>query len=239
MRRIARPIRWLPVVVALAGFGCGKIDLPVIFGLVGDSNAMSVTVPALGGATIGPSPLTGGAEATVEVNLDPFKLFSPQGLVASIQVNSVLIAAASVNFLGLDTGSICVFDDPNNPGGGLAFLRPLQQQADFTLTMYTLVNSPLLSSLLGPPPTGLPFPAEIDKTVPLTLNDLFSLLGGKGAGIQISDSVSYTLTADDVGSILGGLLVGSTIEADVTLGTVQSFPTSDDITACESFLAGP
>jgi hypothetical protein len=228
MRRIARPIRWLSVVVAIAGFGCGKISLPVTFALVGN-NSISLEIPNLG--TFGSDQLVGGAATTVQVNLDPFKLFSPQGLAASIVVNKVAMAAAPIDIYTLSTGTVCIYNDPNNPSGGFAFLRPLQQQADFTLTLNTLIQ-PTDPTLLTLFPDPLPFTAAIDQTVPLTLNDLFALLGGKGAGIQLHQVLSATLPPDL------GILANAVVTADVTLATVQTFPTDPLLDECQAFLSG-
>src|SRR5690606_30348480 len=154
--------------------GCGQIEIPVHFSLVGD-NTISLEVPAFPPPdNVFGSILVGGAEATVIVDLNPFELFSPQGLVAAIVVDRVSIAGTSIDIFGLQPGTVCIYDDVDDPGGGFAFMRPLKEAADFTLTLNTLiaVTDPFIRSLF---PDPLPFSAAIDETVPLTLADLLGL----------------------------------------------------------------
>jgi hypothetical protein len=223
--RPARPfhaVRKLPVHLLLALFaatsiGCGQIELPVTFALVGD-NAISLEIPAFPPPNVFGSRLVGGAEATVIIDLNPFELITPHGLMAAIQVDRVLMAAEPIDIFTLSTGIVCVYDDVASPGGGFALLRPLRKQADFHLTLNTLISptDPLLLSLF---PDPLPFEAAIDETIPLTLADLFGLLLGRGAGRP--------------------LLGGSIVTADVTLATVNAVPSDPLLTHCEDFLATP
>lgn len=232
MRYSARPTPLLIALFAATSVGCGKIELPVTFSLVGD-NSISLEIPAFPPPdNVFGSSLVGGADATVVIDLNPFELLSPRGIVAVILVDRVSMAAEPIDILGLDTGIVCVSDDLANPGGGFAFLRPLSGQADFTLTLNTLISptAPLLLSLF---PDPLPFQAAIDQTIPITLADLFGLLAGGGSGLELSQQLQATLPPDI--PILGG----SIITADVTLATTDTFPVSPLLDSCDDFLAGP
>lgn len=231
MSRRARPQLLLAALVAATSIGCGQIEIPVHFSLVGD-NTISLEVPAFPPPdNVFGSILVGGAEATVIVDLNPFELFSPQGLVAAIVVDRVSIAGTSIDIFGLQTGTICIYDDVDDPGGGFAFMRPLKEEADFTLTLNTLiaVTDPFIRSLF---PDPLPFSAAIDETVPLTLADLLGLFVGGGAGLELSQELQSTLPADI--PILGG----SIVTANLTLATTETFPEDPMLDECEAFLAG-
>jgi hypothetical protein len=215
---------------AATSIGCGEIELPITFALVGD-NDISLTVPAFPPPNEFGSSLSGGAEATVIIDLNPFELITPNGLMAAITVDRVLMAADPINIYSVNTGVVCVYDDAQTPGGGFALLRPLRQEADFHITLNTLISitDPVLLALF---PEPLPFEAAIDETLPLTLADLFGLLAGGGAGLELSQTLQTTLPPDIP------LLGGGEITANVTLATVDEFPTNANLTFCEDFLAG-
>jgi hypothetical protein len=232
MRRSTRPTQLLVALFAATSIGCGEIELPITFALVGD-NTISLEIPAFPPPNnVFGSSLVGGAEATVVVDLNPFELLTPNGIVAAISVDRVLMGADAIDLLGLSTGTVCIYDDPGAPGGGFALLRPLRKQADFHLTLNTLI-SPTSPLLLGLFPEPLPFAAAIDETIPLTLADLVGLLVGGGGGLELSQELQATLP-DDI-----PLLAGSIITADVTLATVDAFPVDPLLDECEDFLAGP
>jgi hypothetical protein len=220
---------------AATGIGCGEIELPINLALVGDNTFSLEIVGFPPPNNVFTSTLVGGAEATVVVDLNPFELFTPQGLAAAILVDRVLIAGTDIDIFGLHTGTVCVFDDVDNPGGGFAFLRPIHGNADFTLTLNTLI-SPTDPFILGLFPEPLEFSAAIDETVPLTLADLLGLLlggGGSGGGLELSQELTATIPPSVP------LLANSIITADVTLATTETFPVDPLLDDCEAFLAGP
>lgn len=232
MRSSMHPTQLLVALFAATSIGCGEIELPVTFALVGE-NTMSLQVAAFPPPNnVFQSDLVGGAEATVRIDLNPFELFTPNGIMAAISVDRVRMAAEAINLFGFSTGTVCIYDDPASPGGGFALMRPLRQQADFHLTLNTLI-SPTSPVLIGLYPDPLPFAAAIDETIPLTLADMIGLLVGGGAGLELSQQLQATVP-DDV-----PLLAGSVITTDVTLATVDAFPVDPLLDECEDFLAGP
>jgi hypothetical protein len=230
MHRPARPSAWLLAASFTMNVGCGQIDLPVIFALQGEENTITIEVP-----TFPPqfrffsTDLVGGANATVTIDLNPFELFTPNGLAALISIDQIHMAGTDIDILGVHTGTLCIFDDIENPGGGIAYIRPLHQEADFNLSFNTLISGPDLVTLFGPDP--LPFQAEIATTVPVTLTQLIGLLVGGGAGgLELSQSIETTLP-DDIPFLGGG-----TLTADLTLATVETFPTDEKLDECADFL---
>lgn len=224
------------LMLTLPAFGCGRITIPVTFALVGD-NTITMEIPVFPpGQNVFGTTLVGGAEATVDIDLNLANLtsllLSPEGLMAAITIDRVNIAGGDIDIFGLHTGTICTYEDPDLDSGGFANMRPVQNEADFHLTMNTLigVTDPMLLSLF---PDPLPFPAQIDEeNVPVTLVDMLNLLAGKGADIEVHQVIVATLPEDL--AILGGSL----ITADVTLKTVEEFPVDPMLTFCEEFLAG-
>jgi hypothetical protein len=225
------------LLLALPAFGCGRIEIPVTFGLVGD-NTITMEVPFFPpGQNVFGTTLVGGADATVDIDLSLTNLLnlllSPDGLAAAVTIDRINIAGGNIDLFGLHTGTICTYADPDVASGGLAFLRTVQNEADFHITMNTLiaVTDPFLLDLF---PDPLPFPAQIDQEhVPVTLVDMLNLLAGKGADIEVHQVIEAQLPEDL--AILGG----SIITADVTLKTVEDFPVDPSLDFCEAFLAGP
>jgi len=229
MTGTARPSLLLLSGLFTMNVGCGQIDLPVTFALQGE-NTITLDTPFFGTLS---STLIGGAEATVTIDLNPFVLFKPQGLAALISLDRVLMAGTEIHIGTLNTGIVCVYDDPDNPGGGIAYLRPLHQEGDFNLSFNTLISptSPQLQALF---PDPLPFQAEISTTVPVTLAQLLGLLtGGGDGGLELSQEIQAVLPEEIP------LLGGSIVTADLTLATVETFPTDPMLDHCEDFLAGP
>jgi hypothetical protein len=101
-----------------------------------------------------------------------------------------------------------------------------------TLNSLITVTSPILAGFL---PDGLPFPAEIDATIPITLSDVFDLflglIGGSGGsggltGLELTQELTTTLP-DDV-----PLLGGSDISATLTLVSVDAIPADPLLADC-------
>lgn len=230
MRPGIRRLQWASL-LTLTGLGCGQIEIPVTLGLVGE-NTISMEIPFFPpGRNVFGTTVVGGAETRIQVDLtDPAALFSPEGLVANVIVDRVLIAGGDIDLFGLHTGTLCTYDDPSVASGGLAFVRPIRQEGQFHITMNTLI-SPTSPQILALFPDPLPFAAEIDDTTRVTLVDMVNLALGRPADIEISQVIEAVLP-DDI-----PLLAGSIITADVTLKTVETFPSDPLLDECEAFLA--
>lgn len=228
----ARPLALLASILFTINAGCGQIQMPVSFALQGD-NTITLEVPFFPpGQNVFESSLVGGADATITIDLNPFELLTSNGLAALISLDLVRIAGTEINLFGLKTGTLCVYDDVDNPGGGIAYLRPLRSEADFQIAFNTLISvtSPQLLALF---PTPLPFQATIDTTTTVTLADLMGLLlGTSGSGLELSQEISTYLPEDIP------FFANSLVTANLTLATADGIPSDPLLDECEDFLAG-
>jgi hypothetical protein len=228
-----RPLLLLASALFTVNAGCGQIQLPISLALEGD-NTITLEVPFFPpGQNVFESSLVGGADATITVELDPFKLLTRDGLAALISLDLVRIAGTEINLFGLRTGTLCVYDDPDNPGGGIAYLRPLRSEADFEIAFNTLI-SPTSPQLIALFPDPLPFQATIDTTTTVTLADLIGLLFGTGgSGLELSQEIQTTLPEDIP------FFANSLVTANLTLASADAIPSDPLLDECEAFLAGP
>lgn len=206
---------------------CGQIEVPVNLNLdPAGPNALELEEPS---GEVRTSQLVGGVAATIILDTD--KLLTWRGVFATLQVDEVRIAGSSFPVLGaIPSGTICLTQDPELGSGGFAFLRPLfKKEADIQLTLATLafVTNPDLAALAPP----LPFGADIDTQVPLSLSDLLDLASGEGGGLSITESFSDTLPPDVP------LLGGSNIMATVTLANSDQPATDPLLDECDDFFA--
>ena len=220
--------------VAGVSIGCGQIEVPLNLA-IDPSSTIALDMPLF------PAPfdhaettLVGGVETTAVVDLDPWNLISPDGIAAAIRIDDLLIAGEPILIAGgaFNTGTICTLLDPNSPSAGIALIQPFRHQMDVQMTLNTVVSvtDPVLHSLL---PGGLPFPANIDATIPITLSDLFDLFlgllfGGNGGltGLELTQELSSTIP-DSV-----PLLAGSQITAKLTLVSVDAIPADPLLADC-------
>jgi hypothetical protein len=231
--RIARfvQIGLLATLLGSGSVGCGDIDIPIDLGLVGDN---TITITAEGAPPLQTS-LVGGVETTISVDIGLFSLLNPNGIMAGIAVDDLLFAGDNIPILGgiLNTGTLCVEQNLDNPGGGSAHLRIFQGEADFLMALNTLIrptdpNFVILLDSLGLA-DGFPFDTVVDvQDVPLSFGDLFGLLlgGGGSGGLELSQDISTTLPADIP------FFGGATVDASLTLATVDEIPMDPLLADC-------
>jgi len=150
-------------------------------------------------------------------------------------VDDLLFAGTNIPILGglLNTGTVCVEQNLDNPGGGTAHMRIFQGSADFLVALNTLIRGTdpgfvaLLDSLgFG---TGFPFDTVVDvQDVPLSFGDLFGLLlgGGGSGGLELSQDISTTLPPEIP------FFGGATVDASLTLATVDQIPADPLLADC-------
>lgn len=231
--RIARfvQIGLLATLLGSGSVGCGSIEIPLDLALVGD-NTISIEVPS---APPLETTLVGGVETTISASLGLFTLLNPNGIAAAISVDDLLFAGDSIPILGpsLGTGTLCVEQNSESPGGGTAHMRVFQGEADFMMALNTLIRGTdptfvaLMESLgLG---GGFPFDTVVDvQDVPLSFGDLFGLLlgGGGSGGLELSQDITTTLPPEIP------FLGGATVSASLTLATVDAIPVDPLMADC-------
>jgi len=221
----------LATLLGSGSVGCGDIDIPIDLGLVGD-NSITITAPSSPPLS---TSLVGGVETTISVDIGLFSLLNPNGIMAGIAVDDLLFAGTNIPILGglLNTGTVCVEQNLDNPGGGTAHMRIFQGSADFLMALNTLIRGTdpgfvaLLDSLgFG---TGFPFDTVVDvQDVPLSFGDLFGLLlgGGGSGGLELSQDISTTLPPEIP------FFGGATVDASLTLATVDQIPADPLLADC-------
>ena len=151
-------------------------------------------------------------------------------------ITTCLPSGAVLQPCGLfDTGTVCIYINPADPGGGMALVKLFKGEVDFDLALNTLieVTDEAVVAALGLEP--LEFGALIEETIAISLGDLLALFlgGGGGGGFEISQTISDTL--DPTIPIFGG----AAIEATLTLATLDALPSTANTQFCDAILAGP
>jgi hypothetical protein len=217
----------LLAVTSWFGVACSQVEIPLNLAVAPGSLIEITEIPGLPpdlnhASTI----LVGGVETRAVIDLDPWKLFSKNGIVGAIEVDDLLLAGEEIVFLGIiPTGTICIEPGASPPGAGAVVLQLLRHQAVFHLDLFTQirVTDPTTAGLFGGVP--LPFDATVDATIPLTLADLLGLLGG-GGGLTISQELVSVL--DPSLPLIGG----ATVTADLTLESVDEIPADPLLVDC-------
>ena len=215
----------LAMMLAGGSVGCGSINLPIDLALVGD-NDISITLPTAPNQPLSTT-LNGGVETTIGVDIGLFSLLNPNGIQAVIAVDDLLIVGDNIPVLGgaINTGTLCIEQNAENPGGGVAALRLLQGEADFQLALNTIIRPTDEGLLLILEASGadpfFAFDAEIETTEELAFADLFGLLlggGGGGGGLELNQELTTTLPPDTP------LFGGAEVVANLTLASVDAIP---------------
>ncbi|HVP31162.1 MAG TPA: hypothetical protein VMW35_18585 [Myxococcota bacterium] len=207
MQAVRRSIRLASfVAVAILGTACGKITIPANLNF-DSSGTNEIAIQALGQTLA--LPLVGGISANVTV--DTNKIFSPSGLLVTIAASDVRIAGPSQTFLGLETGTLCVRNNANDPTVASALVKlgkPIT--ADFHFGVEA--TSTLIASLV---PGGLltlsqdvdnaPLNIDFGKILKLQIDGAITsnvvLMGQLPANVPILGGAPYTLTASLASSL--------------------------------------
>jgi hypothetical protein len=220
----------LATLLGSGSIGCGSVDIPVDLALVGDN---TISIEAEGSPPLATT-LVGGVETTISADLGLFSLLNPNGIMAGITVDDLLFAGENIPILEdiLNTGTLCIEQNPDNPGGGSAHMRLLQGQADFLMALNTLIRGTdpgfvALLDALGYG-AGFPFDTVVEAyDVPFSLVDMLGLLSGTSSGgLEINQDISTTLPADIP------FFGGATVNASLTLATVDAIPVVPPMADC-------
>ncbi len=208
---------------------CGKINLPTLLVLDPSAdNKLTIQLPAsFGGGSVS-SKLVGNVKTTVTI--DTNKLISPQGVPATVTVNSFATAGSSINLGSIPSGTLCTYIPAGQSAGGVAYLRPLIfKDATFSLTIPTETKSvdPIVQNLIPP----IPLLLKIDAKTTIDLLGLITLMF-QGTGLNLHQVVNMTIPADIP------LLGGSTVTLDAVLASTKTAVTDPMLDACAAVLAG-
>lgn len=230
--RIARFVQLglLATLLGSGSVGCGDIEIPLDLALVGDN---TISIEQAGSPPLSTT-LVGGVETTIVADIGILSLLNPNGIAAAISVDDLLIAGENIPVLGgiINTGTLCIEQNLDNPGGGMAHLRIFQGEADFMLALNTIIRGTdpgfvALLDTLGI--SGLPFDTVVDvQDVPLSFGDLIGLAfgGGGGGGLELTQEISTTLPADIP------FFGGADVTALLTLATVDEIPADPLLADC-------
>ncbi len=227
-RKIGSLLAVLLVSAALLS-ACGKINLPTLLVLdPAASNTMSITLPtSLGSGTV-VSNLVGNVETTV--TLDTSKLIAPQGIAATVTVNSFATAGSAIMLGSISSGTLCTSIATGATAGGVAYLRPLIfKDATFELTIPTDTTSAsaIVNKLIPP----IPLTLNLDAKVSLDLMGLINL-ALEGTGLNMHQVLNLTIPSTIP------LLGGSAVVLDTTLKSTKTAVTDPMLDACAAALAG-
>lgn len=230
MRRSARPTHLLAAAAAVIGLGsgCGNITLPVNLALEQPSE-LNLTL----GDTVATTTLVGGVATTIEADLGLLKLLGAlvgQAIPADIAVDDLLIAGTNIAIFGgaLNTGTICLYQDPLIPSGGDAAFNMLLGSAAFNLTLNALIA--LTDPVLGPGIGPQAFNQAISAVAPLSLTDMLAILGGSGGGLALTQEID---------TVFGPVPLLGEIHAQgsLTLASADVLPSDPLLDDCNDYLA--
>jgi hypothetical protein len=224
---------------AATSMACGQIEIPMTLALLGEDNSIEMTLlPDTPQATTFDIDLEGGVETRMVVELSLTDLIFKHGIFSQIVIDDLLFAGTPFTILGIPTEEVCVVVDENAAGGGgVAFIDIFNSLVSFDMQLATavLIGNDFLGGAI---PDGFPFAIDVQSTAELTILDMLGLIfGSADGGLQITQTIEDTIIAD---IDLGGpapLQLPIQINASLTLGTANEFPTGTLLNDCYAFLA--
>jgi hypothetical protein len=187
-------------------------------------------------------PVEGGASMLIDIDISFFDFLfgSYEGVIS---VGEVLIATPGVDFLGFpefNTGTICVVPDPDGAGGGSFEANLFQHTATFDVAVNTvamITNPVVLSLIVG---GNFDFPFQFTSSVPFGLADMLGILGGGGPELEVSQTIDqelrFAVDLDGPGRAKPFFVI-ATVGGNLTLATVDAFPSSPLLDDCIEALA--
>ena len=232
--RGSRRVHILALAVLMAGgVGCSQqIDTTLV---AAEGSQLQLRVPAVTGRDSTPSLFSGGIEATASVDISFFDLLFGRPLAGTLEIDDVLLSGSNAlipfgSFV-VGSGNICVSPaDPAAPGGGDLEIDLKNRELRFDVAADTVVQvtDPFAGNLLG----VTPFPFDVSATSPVSLFDLIGALGGGALPLAVTVDIDETIPNP-------GFVEGVRAFGQVVLEGASEIPQTDDLTACESFLAAP
>jgi hypothetical protein len=174
---------------ALGGLGCAEVGVSSFANLdPAGHSALIIGLDALGLDPI-EVPLQGRLKGTATVRGG--SLLSSEGLRVFLNVDSIQVAGPSADVSGISTGTICISGNPDDPSGGVAYVRRFRSsEADIHLA--AIATSQLLEALA---PGGIAVATDLND-VSLRIDWRRLLLLNLEGAIRASVVVMLELPAD-------------------------------------------
>jgi len=217
-RRLALASALVALVVLTGCFGVVKIPANLN---IDPNQTSTLTIDFLGTPVV--IPLHGGVQGEFDADLK--NLLTRQGIVATIKGNAITIAGDSAKIFNLDTGTLCIGQNPNDPTVGTALIN-LFTGSSADIHFGGLATSTLIAQLVAGGAIALGVDAD---DVPLKI-DVGKLLKLQIDGAIRADVVTTGTIPDDV-----PLLAGSSFTLETHL--VSALQPSDDplLADCQAF----
>lgn len=233
---IARCARdWAVVVVfAASSIGCGVIETPITLALE-EGSSMDILFNPDSGFPInwGTVELEGGVTTLMTAEIDFVDVLLRKPVVGMIEVQDLLFGGTEFRIFGTPTGEVCTTQDPNGGSGGTVLIDIFDRQVNnaslqFQVDLATVieVTNPGIATQV---PGGLPLTLQVDSEADLTLGEMLALISGDSDG-----RIRLTQVLDErVALVLaGGFPINLGIVGELTLSSVNEFPTGPLLDTC-------
>ena len=217
-----RRLALAPALAALVALtGCfGVVKIPANLN-IDPTQTSKLTLDFLGTPVV--IPLHGGIQGEFDADLK--NLLTPKGILATIKGNAITIAGESASLFGLETGTLCIGQNPDDPTVGTALIN-LFKGSSADIHFGGLATSTLIAQLVASGTVALGVDAD---DVPLKI-DVGKLLKLQIDGAIRADVVTTGTIPDDV-----PLLAGSSFTLETHLVSALQ-PSSDPLLAdCQAF----
>jgi hypothetical protein len=216
-----RRLALAPALAALVALtGCfGVVKIPANLN-IDPTQTSKLTLDFLGTPVV--IPLHGGIQGEFDADLK--NLLTPKGILATIKGNAITIAGESAKIFTLDTGTLCIGQNPDDPTVGTALIN-LVKGSSADIHFGGLATSTLIAKLVS---GGIALGVDADD-VPLKI-DLGKLLKLQIDGAIQADVVTTGTIPDDV-----PLLAGASFTLETHLVSALN-PSNDPLLAdCQAF----
>jgi len=222
---------------AWGAVGCGVIEAPMTLALEeGSSMDISLNPSSPSPILLGTVELEGGVETLMTAEFNLIAILFQLPVMGVIEVTNLLFAGTPFSILGIDTEEVCTIPDPNGSSGGTVLIDIFDQQINnasiqFVMDLATVikVGSPVLSGVI---PDGFPLVLSVDSEADLTLAEMLGLIAGDASG-----GMTVTQVLDETFFVtVGPLMLELGVVGELTLSTVNEFPTGPLLDDCIALL---
>jgi hypothetical protein len=185
---------------------------------------------------LGTVELEGGVSTLMTAEIGYWDLVFHRPILGTLEITDLLFAGTPFSLLGIPTDEVCTIQDPNTPSGGTVLIDLFDHKINnaslqFVMDMATAikVGNPILAGAI---PDGFPLVLSVDSEADLSLMEMLSLMTGDAEG---GLSITQTLDEQFEVTVLGAVL-SMGVEGELTLTTVNEFPTGPLLDDCIALL---